>query len=98
MPSIPYNKSKNQKGPWTKDKSLLKKYNSTRWRKARRHQLKNSPLCSECENNGKSTLAKVVDHKIPVSQGGDFWEPKNHNSLCTSCHNSKSAAESNKKN
>lgn len=98
MPSIPPRKLlpweiKTERKTFTSDAGLLKKYNSQRWRKLSKWNLRNNPLCCECEEKGLFKPAKVTDHKHPVSKGGDFWDTNNFQSLCISCHNSKSAKE-----
>ena len=65
-----------------------KRYWSTLWRKLRKAWLKQSPVCVAC-----GWTANVVDHIRPVSQGGAFYDRNNLQSLCTSCHNRKSAKE-----
>lgn len=37
--------------------------------------------------------AKVVDHIVPVKQGGERFEGANLQSLCVPCHNAKTASE-----
>jgi 5-methylcytosine-specific restriction protein A len=61
-------------------------------RKNRRWQLAAYPLCAECERNGRTTAATVLDHIVPLRQGGPD-EPSNWQSLCESCHNRKAANE-----
>jgi 5-methylcytosine-specific restriction protein A len=61
-----------------------------RWRKARALFLRQHPLCAECRRNGALTPATVVDHIIP--HRGDltlFWDQKNWQPLCKSCHDRK---------
>lgn len=55
--------------------------------------LRRYPFCVECEKEGKTVLAEVVDHIESVSQGGDFWDINNHQGLCASHHNKKTARE-----
>ena len=65
-----------------------------RWQKARLGFLRHHPLCAECERRGLVTAATVVDHNEP--HRGDmarFWDPTNWQSLCTPCHNVKTARE-----
>ena len=67
---------------------------SYQWRKARQLFLLESPLCIECEKQGRLTAATVVDHIVPHK--GDqflFWDESNWAPLCTSCHNRKTARE-----
>lgn len=59
----------------------------------RRAILQASPLCVECGKQGRLTVANVIDHIKPVRLGGEFWDTKNMQPLCTPCHNSKSAKE-----
>ena len=62
------------------------------WQKARLAWLKAHPLCEECLRQGRTTPATVVDHIIPHK--GDkhlFWRSENWQSLCTACHNAKTA-------
>ena len=63
------------------------RYSSKMWMKLRLAWLKLHPVCVE-----RGRLATVVDHIIPVTQGGDFWRGP-FQSMCTSCHAKKSASE-----
>lgn len=65
-----------------------------RWEKAREAFLIENPLCVECQKHGRYTPATEVDHIIP--HRGDqnlFWDRKNWQSLCHSCHSKKTAKE-----
>lgn len=68
-------------------------YDTARWRTLRKAQLQREPLCRRCQADARLTPASVVDHIKPVNQGGDFWDTANHQSLCQSCHQRKSAHE-----
>lgn len=60
-----------------------------KWQRLRLSFLKKNPLCVFCQRQGKVTEAKVVDHIIP--HNGDqklFWDQKNWQPLCKSCHSS----------
>ena len=57
-------------------------------------QLLREPWCRECAKRGVRTRATVVDHVRP--HRGDwalFIDPRNHQSLCKSCHDRKTALE-----
>ena len=57
-------------------------------------QLLREPWCRECARRGIRTRATVVDHVRP--HRGDwalFVDPANHQSLCKSCHDRKTAKE-----
>ncbi len=63
-------------------------YDLRRWRRASRLFLQAHPMCVMCEQVGKATLARVVDHKVP--HRGDeelFFDQGNWQGLCLSCHN-----------
>lgn len=65
-----------------------------KWREARAAFLAAHPLCAEHQREGKTVAAVVVDHKIPHK--GDkrlFWDRANWQSLCSDCHNAKTARE-----
>lgn len=66
-----------------------KRYHLARWKRLRLGILRATPLCIKCEQ-----LATVVDHIRPARLGGKFWDSSNLQSMCASCHNSKSSAES----
>lgn len=66
----------------------------SKWRRYRISFLSSHPFCEECKKKGMITVATVVDHIIPHK--GDkklFWDTKNHQALCESCHNRKTATE-----
>ncbi len=65
-----------------------------RWRRLRTWFLNAHPLCAECQRQGKLIPAALVDHIIP--HRGDsalLYDPANLQSLCTTCHNRKTATE-----
>jgi len=67
---------------------------SRRWRKVREIQLTKHPLCHDCEENGRTTVATEVHHVVQraVDLGGTF-DLENLLSLCTACHAKRSAEE-----
>lgn len=54
--------------------------------------LQANPLCKHCQQKGLITLAVVVDHVIPLFQGGSD-HASNKQSLCKDCHRVKSVLE-----
>ena len=62
------------------------------WSKIRGMQLRREPLCRECKAAGFVVEATMVDHIIPLEQGGTN-EFSNLQSLCQTHHNKKTAAE-----
>lgn len=59
----------------------------SKWRAYRKRFLSIHPLCEEC-----GRLATVVDHIVPHKGNEDlFWDVTNHQALCETCHNRKTA-------
>tara|TARA_R110002020_G_scaffold92169_6_gene223361 strand:+ start:7874 stop:8209 length:336 start_codon:yes stop_codon:yes gene_type:complete len=99
MPNIPYktdykhtrvfrNKNKTYSRP-----EHAKLYNNSRWRKLRAMFYKRNPLCVHCKNNDRLREGNVVDHIIPISDGGEFYSFSNLQTLCTRCHAIKTQKE-----
>lgn len=71
--------------------SAWKRGYDARWRRYRLVFLTDNPWCAKCEGLVPAT---VVDHII--SHRGDydlFWDEGNHEGLCTTHHNVKTATE-----
>jgi 5-methylcytosine-specific restriction protein A len=64
-----------------------------KWRKYRQWYLIQNPLCRICEQEGRATIATVVDHVVSIKSGGSFWDPNNHQPLCKMHHDQKTAKE-----
>lgn len=71
-----------------RDKASSDFYNSMAWRKLRNFFINKNPFCVKC---GK--FAKIVDHIIPIKQGGEKLNEENLQSLCIACHNKKTKNE-----
>jgi len=65
-------------------------YSSRHWRKLRAAKLREEPLCRACRAEGKVTAANEVDH-IDGNRENEDWD--NLQSLCKTCHSSKTAKE-----
>ena len=68
-------------------------YQSARWRAVRAAFLREHPVCAACAARGRVVAAVVVDHVVPVKDGGARFYPGNLQALCISDHNAKSARE-----
>lgn len=69
-------------------------HNSSTWKHLRRAKLSVQPLCEVCIRREVVEPAKVVDHIIPVSAGGEKFPPLDGlMSMCQACHNHKTNAE-----
>jgi 5-methylcytosine-specific restriction enzyme A len=66
----------------------------SKWQRVRLSYLAKHPLCIECEKQGITELAVVVDH-IKPHQGNKqlFWDNNNWQSLCIRHHNIKTGQE-----
>ena len=70
---------------------------STKWRNLRAFYFNRHPLCEECQRKGLTTKGYVVDHIIPRSQGGRQLDMDNLQTLCKTCHTSKTNKEISKR-
>jgi 5-methylcytosine-specific restriction protein A len=61
--------------------------------KERRHLFDKEPLCRECDKAGRTTLAKIRDHIVPLAFGGKD-ERSNTQPLCQECSDKKTKTES----
>jgi 5-methylcytosine-specific restriction protein A len=76
-----------------KNREAHRLYNRARWRKIRQGQLLAEPLCEECQRNGIIRAATIVDHIEPHRMDlAKFYDERNLQSLCKSCHDSKTAS------
>jgi len=55
------------------------------WRKIRKATLRGQPLCALCLMGGKINPAVIVDHKVPLEDGGTNAQD-NLQPLCKRCH------------
>jgi 5-methylcytosine-specific restriction endonuclease McrA len=56
-------------------------YNTPRWVRMRKRHLLGQPLCVFCDAAGRTTVATVVDHIVPLQ------------SLCQTCHSGAKQSE-----
>ena len=85
---------KHKKRPRDNRRNANRRGYGSKWRKARLGQLRRYPLCAECLREGRTTVATVVDHIKPHKGNMKlFWDKDNWQSLCTPCHNVKTAKE-----
>ena len=69
-------------------------YNLARWQRLRKQILAREPFCRECMKEGHAVIATDVDH-IKSHRGNPelFWDPRNLQPLCHSCHSKKTREE-----
>jgi 5-methylcytosine-specific restriction endonuclease McrA len=63
-------------------------YKTARWRRLRKFQLMQHPLCKFCLERGIVTRANVVDHVVPHKGDWTDFITGELQSLCEPCHNS----------
>ena len=69
-------------------------YNTNRWKKLREEKMKLNPLCEHCSQPHDPVIATVVDHICPLLVNeGLAYEADNLQSLCDSCHRTKTEAD-----
>lgn len=78
---------------YKRDKDSEAFYNSSPWRKLSKEYRINHPLCELCLSIGIYTPAQMVDHIVPIRQGGARLDESNLQSLCYRCHEAKSKKE-----
>lgn len=91
-----------------RDRSILDRIYGRRWKAASAAWRARHPLCVRCEARGLVVAGEAVDHKVPhrlaeamaredaaaISAGWRlFWDQGNWQTLCKSCHDTKTAAE-----
>ena len=69
------------------------KYNRAEWIKLRNKVRELEPLCRHCKEKGIIKPTQVIDHILPISQGGEPYDIENLQGLCNICHNRKTALE-----
>jgi 5-methylcytosine-specific restriction protein A len=73
-------------------------YTSSKWRALRAQKLLINPFCECPDCEGKRIPATMVDHIIPIEQGGDPYAMSNLQSMRNHpCHDRKRANERNQK-
>lgn len=97
MPYLPRPEKKIVVG-WGRKSTGNPFYASPAWRKFRRMQIQDSPLCELCQSAGTLTDCTVgghIDHIIRIEQGGAPLDSRNTWTLCRDHHARKTALESN---
>jgi len=64
-----------------------------RWYKYSKLYLARNPTCVRCFHWGDRDNPLVVDHIVPLSQGGTNYDPSNSQTLCRRCNSVKARTE-----
>lgn len=85
-PEFYWMKDLKQSKGWT-EISRLGWYNTKEWKELRKIALARNPICMLCEQEGKLTPAKEVNHIIPATKDKTkFFDLNNLQPLCTYHH------------
>ena len=68
-------------------------YQSAAWRAVRAAFLREHPTCVRCAQQGRVVAAVVVDHVVPLKDGGARFDWASLQGLCIACHIAKTARE-----
>lgn len=63
------------------------------WRRVSLRHRQLHPFCIWCRQVGRLEFAKLVDHKIPIVDGGAMFDPANRWGLCVMHHGVKGEME-----
>jgi 5-methylcytosine-specific restriction protein A len=89
--------AKHPRKAWDKPNGQPPRMRGRKLQVARSRLFREQPLCagpdSECEKEGRVTLATERDHRVPLTQGGADDE-SNEQALCFRCHRLKTERES----
>ena len=79
-----------------REPSTKKLYNSKQWKEIRAQQLAQYPYCKACYEQGRGLVpATEVDHVIPHRGDETKFFAGPFDSLCKSCHSTKTMSENN---
>lgn len=77
---------------WVKRSDEPERMKGRALQEARSRLFRRSPLCAECERQGRVRLAVVRDHIVSMAEGGLDVEA-NTQGLCDPCHDAKTERE-----
>lgn len=70
----------------------VKEYDTKNWREYSLNLRIMNPVCAVLKSEFLPNML-IVDHIIPVNEGGSFWDERNHQVLSKSAHSVKSMKE-----
>lgn len=78
---------------WAKQGEQPERLRGTSNQLRRKRWFAKHPFCVKCEEEGQTRLATILDHRRALSEGGTDTDD-NLQGLCKTCHDAKSAEES----
>lgn len=95
--SLQRKKHRNENMEHARNKSGSLIYDTRAWRRLSDKKRTVDPFCERCLLDGRHVVAKIVDHKKEIKDGGKPMEWDNLESMCHQCHNSKTQDEKDKR-
>ncbi|MDH0049642.1 HNH endonuclease [Comamonas terrigena] len=84
---------KHPKKAWARNRPApIKRLSGRALQRLREDRKRENPLCVECKRRGEVRLWDVLDHVIPLEEGGTN-DPGNLQGLCHDCHGAKTERE-----
>lgn len=84
---------KHPKVAWARNRAApIKRLAGRALQRMRAQKKEENPLCVECATQGFVRLWDVLDHRVPLEEGGTNAE-SNLQGLCHSCHDAKTELE-----
>ena len=78
---------------YIKNEQYHKLLRHSKWQRLRAMYLSQHPVCEQCDKNGKTTIATVVHHVVPIEDAKDImmmerlaYDWHNLMALCDECH------------
>ena len=81
-----------QRQPWQHD-TPSQRIRGAQLQRLRAKLFKDEPLCRACQSKGRTTIATIRDHVVPLAEGGQDVET-NTQPLCRECSDTKTHRES----
>jgi 5-methylcytosine-specific restriction protein A len=78
---------------WTPGAHVTPRIRGSQLQRIRRDKLTREPWCRECRKEGVFTIAAIVDHVVPLAEGGEETDT-NRQPLCRPHSDAKTAEES----
>jgi 5-methylcytosine-specific restriction protein A len=93
----PPTKQQNKTGAQYSNGSVGSFYSNSAWLKLRNYKRLLNPLCEHCLILDILTPYHTIDHKTPISEGGEPLDLDNLQTLCKQCHAIKTGKETSKR-
>lgn len=72
---------------------IRKLYKTPRWERVRQIVFRRDILCVECGHQKATECDHIVDARVYIAAGGDFFDKSNLRGLCKECHDARRKCE-----